>query len=564
MKETIKETVNKALNDLSLGQADFQIEHPTDTSNGDYSTNVSLIVSKAAGKNPKEVATEIVENIRKHTPKEIDRIEIAGPGFINFYLSKEYFLSKTKDILKDNNFGENDSLKNKKIIVEFTDPNPFKEFHIGHLMSNTVGESIARLAEANGAYVKRANWQGDMGRNVAIAVWGMKQGDLPDEDKTIQDKVNFLGKAYTLGSQKFEEDEGVKAEILEVNKKLFAKSDDDLNELYSLGRKWSLDYFETIYERLGTDFDYYFFESEEAERGKETVEDNISNGIFEESEGAIIYDGEKKGLHKRVFINSQGLPTYEAKELGLAQAKKERFNYDSSVVITGNEQDSYFKVILSAMNDVFPELASKTKHMSHGMMKLSSGKMSSRKGNVVTGEGIIDDIAELVEERIKDRDIENKEEVKEAVAVGAIKYSILKQSIGKDIIFDFEKSVSFEGDSGPYLQYTYTRARSILEKAKAEGVKVGEASDDWDVSELEKLLYRLPEVIKYAYSNYAPQAVVSFATEVAGAYNSFYAQSQIVDTKDPNSPYKVALTEATMNVIKKSLDVLGIKVVERM
>ena len=271
--------------------------------------------------------------------------------------------------------------------------------------------------------------------------------------------------------------------------------------------------------------------------------------------GAVVFHGEKfdEHLHTRVFINSEGLPTYEAKELGLAKIKYEAYPYTKSVVVTGNEINDYFKVLLEAMKQIFPDLEKKTKHISHGMLRLTTGKMSSRTGDVITAESLIDEV---------------KEKVKgdEAVAIGAIKYMILRQSIGNDIIFDIEKSVSTEGDSGVYLQYSYARTNSLLEKAKVAGVSTWQVDTPMGVRkmhELEKLLYRFPEVVERSMKEYAPNYLTTYLTELAGSFSNLYAAEQII-SDSPESPYLIAVTKAFNIVMKNGLTILGIPTPERM
>ncbi|MBI2475617.1 MAG: arginine--tRNA ligase [Candidatus Taylorbacteria bacterium] len=577
IEDKIKKLVHKSLQALGIEGESVSLEHPADISHGDYSTNVALVHAKSVGMNPLSLAAGIVRYIVLKRPPEIERIEVAGAGFINFYLSREFFTESIAEILRHaQDFGQNDLLVGKKVMVEYTDPNPFKEFHIGHLMSNAIGESVSRLFEFQGAEVKRACYQGDIGLHVAKAVWGMKSKKIHDSRFTIQD----LGEAYKSGAEAYEADAAAKEEMHELNKKIFEKSDERINILYLAGRQVSLEYFEEIYKKLGTKFDYHFFESETGEIGKKTVEEFTGQGVFEKSQGAIIFPGEKHlpapglrqagGLHSRVFINSQGLPTYEAKELGLAKIKYDKYKYDQSVVITGNEVNDYFKVLLRAMNLVFPELAKKTKHLSHGILRLPSGKMSSRVGNVITAESLIAAMEAMVHKKLEERELETKEKNKiaEIVAVGAIKYSILKQAIGSDIVFDFGKSISFEGDSGPYLQYSYVRAKSVLAKAATEKIphlEVKPPSGGGGVpSLLERLLPRFPEVVKRAGQEYAPHLVVTYLTALAAAFNSYYAKNQIVNAEDKTSPYRVALTQAFTIVMKNGLWLLGIETSEQM
>lgn len=583
-REIIQNLITKALSDLELSAVDFDINHP-ELSFGDYSSNVAMVLSKQIGKNPKDLAEEIKNKILEQADPNIKDIQVAGPGFINFYLSEDFFAKALQEILNSPEiFGQTKILSDKKIMVEFTDPNPFKEFHIGHLMSNTVGESLSRLIEANGAETKRACYQGDVGMHVAMTMWGMLkfEAELPKEDVEIREKVKFLGRSYAFGASEYKEgSDNAKEGITIINKKLYKRADPKLNELYDLGRKWSLDYFETIYDKLGTKFDYYFFESETSEVGQKLVEEGLAKNIFEKSEGAIVFRGEKfdPHLHTRVFLNAEGLPTYEAKELGLAQIKAIKYPADVSISITGNEINDYFRVVLRAMQELMPDISSRIRHLSHGMLRLPTGKMSSRTGDVITSESLIEDVKIKVLEKIKDRELseEEKNEISEKVAVGAIKYSILKQGIGKDIIFDFDKSLSFEGDSGPYLQYAYTRAISVLKKAgdnvpetqpvsKLEGALRSDLErppkGPTSISNLEALLYRLPEVTEFSYQELAPQQVATYLIEVAGAFNSFYAQNQIIGSD--YEAYFLALTRATSIVLKNGLNLLAIPVLEKM
>jgi arginyl-tRNA synthetase len=241
--------------------------------------------------------------------------------------------------------------------------------------------------------------------------------------------------------------------------------------------------------------------------------------------------------------------------------------------LTGNEQDDYFKVVLKATELLKPEISGKTVHIGHGMLRFSSGKMSSRKGNVIIAEDLIDQVKDKILEKIKDRDFNEKEKdvIAEAVAIGAIRYSILRQAIGGDIIFDFDKSISFEGDSGPYLQYTAVRANSVLGKShtsiwkKIFGSNIStKLPENWQTTELERYLYRFSEVIERASKEYAPHYIVTYLTELASIFNSFYAKEKIIDKNDSASPYKIALTQATAHIIQSGLELLGIKVPDRM
>jgi arginyl-tRNA synthetase len=548
---TILQALKNALEKLGIHDVEPVLEHPDELSHGDYATSAALAAAKAAGKNPKVLAEEIVAVLGDIDG--VEKIEIAGPGFINFYLSRGYFPSSIKRILDaGEDWGKNEHVKGYKVMVEYTDPNPFKEFHIGHLMSNATGEAIARFTEFCGAEVRRANWQGDVGPHVAKAIWGKMQ----------KPELSW-GEAYTYGAQEYE---ASKEAIDEINKQVYERSSEQVNALYDTGRKESLAHFEEIYAVLGTKFDYYFFEGTEGLEGIPLVKEGLKKGIFEESDGAVVFRGEKYGLHTRVFLTAKGLPTYEAKELGLNKAKFEKEpDVGLSIIVTANEQSSYFEVVLEAMKQVLPEIAQKTVHIDHGMMQLTSGKMSSRKGNIITGESLIEEMREKALAKMSDRDLGGeKQNVADMVAVAAIKYSILKQARGKNIIFDPEASLSFEGDSGPYLQYSHVRALSVLRKAKEEGVSARATEAPEETTELERLLYRFPEVVFRAAKEYEPHYVTTYLTELAAVFNGWYAKGKIVDTEDQFSPYKVAVTQAFATTMKNGLWLLGIQVPERM
>jgi arginyl-tRNA synthetase len=492
----------------------------------------------------------------------VDKIEVAGPGFINLYLSRDFFIREVARVLDEGEgWGHNDHWQGKTVLVEYTDPNPFKEFHIGHLFTNAVGESIARLFIAQGADVKKVNYQGDVGLHVACALYGMKElGITVDNTFTAKD----LGRAYAFGATANKENEEASAKIKEINKAVYERSDEELNTLYDKGRQVSLDYFETIYEVVDTNFDKYFFESDAAPEGRRLVLDNPE--IFQESEGARVFMGEEYGLHSRVFLNSQGLPTYEAKELALAKLKEDYAKYDHSVISTAKEISEYFKVLLKAMSFVYPELALKTEHIGHGMVRLATGKMSSRTGDVITAIDFINEITEAAKEKIKESGREVEDNTARDVAVAAIKYATLKGSIYQDTVFNKEQALSFEGASGPYLQYTHARIASVLEKSREAGVSSEVTAENVpaEAYEVEKILYRFPEVVEGAFEDREPHQVATFLVELAASFNSFYGNEKIADASDIHAPYKCFLASAVKQTLKNGLWLLAIKAPESM
>src|SRR3989344_1658285 len=553
MRESLIRVIQTALQSVGVSAAEkVSLEHPADLKNGDYSSGVALQYAKQAGMAPRSLAEKIVATLG--TIDGVAKNEIAGAGFINFYLTPAVLAESLEKARADDMWGANDNLAGKKMMVEYTDPNPFKEFHIGHLMSNAIGESISRLLQFSGAEVKRANYQGDVGPHVAKAIWGLQKLGLDAGSAAT------LGQAYTAGAKAYEESPEAKEEIESINTKVYEHSDAAVDALYSAGRAASLAHFEELYAVLGTKFDHYFFESATAPKGREIV--RAHPDVFEQSEGAVVYKGEQDGLHTRVFITSKGLPTYETKELGLAELKSEACEFDTSITVTANEQSDYFEVVLAAMKKVMPAIAQKIVHVSHGMMRFAEGKMSSRTGNVITGESLIADLTEAAKVRAAESRADDAEKLAEAVAVAAIKYQILKQASRKDIIFDRERALSLEGDSGPYLQYAHARAQQIVEKAKEQDV-VASVDAKAQPDDLTRLLHRFPEIVEYATSLREPHVLTSYLLEIASAFNRWYAQVHILDGT-PASAHKVALADAVRRTLKNGLWILGIPAPERM
>ncbi len=502
----IRKRIEEAIRGAVGEEIKFTVERPGNLSHGDYATNAAL-VSKM---DPQELASKL------QIPG-VEKIEVVG-RFINFFLSHDAILDEFKNPSFESLYA------GQTILVEYTQPNPFKEFHIGHLMNNALGESIARLLYHSGAKVIHANYQGDVGPHVAKAVWGkMRKPELS------------WGEAYVYGNSEYDANKG---EIDEINKKIYERSDDTINTLYDQGRRESLAHFEEIYKVLGTKFDHYFFESETGPIGLELIAKHAD--VFEKSEGATVF----RGSHTRVFVTGQGLPTYEAKELGLAKLKQDKAPADMYITVTANEQNGFFEVVEETLRKIFPNY--KQMHHSYGMMRFAEGKMSSRTGNVVTGESLLEDLKEKARGRMD-------------VAVGAIKYAILKQKSNKDIIFDLEQSLSTEGDSGPYLQYAHVRAASLLKKA--EGSEI--VDDTKKVNQLERTLVHFPDVIGHAARDFEPHYVTTYLTEVASLFNSWYAAERlIVDGKVSKSLLNtVQVVEKTL---RTGLHLLGIPTPEEM
>lgn len=542
----------------------FVVDITKDISKGDLYTNFALVAAGKLGKNPIAIAVDLGVYLETHLDKEIvEKVEVVG-GYVNFWLKV-----KTDIIIPNTVF--HPSFTGKKVAYEYTDPNPMKVFHIGHLMANTIGESMSRLGELAGAEVKRYSYQGDTGWHIATTLWGVRflESLWPDENVSLTEKVKFLGSAYVAGNAKLAELKGAGEESAEylnavreveiMNQKVFDRTDEEVNTMYDQGREWSLQKFEELYDILGTKFDHYFFESKTGPIGKDLVLEHMTH-FGTGDNNTVIFEGD----HTRVFINSKGLPTYEAKEIGLAKIKYDVWPYDKSYVITANEQKQALDVILAAIKLVLPEIGNKNEYIFNGMMKFANMKMSSRTGKIIAGDELVYSMMEASLSKMKDREIEEDEKNKIArdVAVAAIKFTILKQNFRKDIIFDQEKSLALEGDSGPYIQYTAVRINSILKKIIDIPRVLGTDDLSKEAIVLLRSLYRFEHTCFNAIDESAPQHVAQYLIDLASKFNSFYANNKIIgDTVDSRL---VELCEKTRTVIEKGLWILGIRTVEKM
>lgn len=546
METRIKDAIAAFLQEKGVGETLFAVEWPTDMGHGDYATNAAMAAAKALSTNPRALGEELAKYLKDALGEAVHDVTVAGPGFVNITLARPYLTESLSEITEG--WGTGTRGLGENVIIEYSCPNPFKEMHIGHLMSTVIGESMSRLLENSGAHVIRDTYGGDVGPHIAKALWALRRDGVTEPTSAKE-----IGEAYARGSRAYEESEEAKAEIDALNQELYKGEDAALMELWRRGRDVSIAAFRELYDVLGTKFDYFFFESETAPIGMEVVRDALARGVFEESEGAVIYRGEKKGLHTLVFITSRGTPTYETKDVGLAFLKEERVQTDRSYIVTAAEQTGHFAVFLAALEDVAPLVAKKTTHVPHGFLRLASGKMSSRDGSVVTAESLISDVIAKAGEKNEDPIIAT------AVAMGALKYMILRQAPGSDIIFDFEQSLSLEGDSGPYLQYALVRARSVLAQ---EGVAASTADAPETPYDIERLILRFPKVAERAEQERAPHHIATYLTQLAGEWNSFYARERIVGGE--HEAYKRAVAQAFVRTMERGLWLLGIPAPERM
>lgn len=528
---------------------------------GDYATNVALQLAKPLGKNSHEIGETLAAELRTRLSGTIQEVSVAGPGFINLRLTD----IALAELAAAAPHYRPDTYRNQVVVAEYSDPNPFKVLHAGHLYTSVVGDALANLFMAAGGEVHRVNFGGDVGLHVGKTMWAILQeldGEHPEKLDAIAPErhADWMTARYVTGTAAYEDDEAAKAQIIELNKRVYqiqAEGDHDspLAHIYWTCRAWSYDYFNEFYARIGTDFEKYYPESEVAGLGLQTVYAQLKNGVYAESDDAVVFEGEKYGLHTRVFINSHGIPTYEAKDVGLIMQKWQDYHFDKSVIITGNDIVEYMKVVLKSIEQFQPELVKKTVHLTHGQVKLAGGvKMSSRKGNILRAVDVLDAAVAA------NKELTGQES--EQTMLAAVKYSFLKQRLGDDIIYDPKESVSLEGNSGPYLQYAHARARSVLRKAAAQLAPLTGASLESAERSLARKISEYPEVLDRAVAGLMPHHICTYLYELSQSFNRFYEHNRVVG--DPRETVRLGLVTQYADTLKAGLEVLGIVAPDQM
>ena len=543
--EQIREQIKTTIKDLYGLDVAPDITPSPENIDADYSSNIALKLAKDLHKAPMEIANEIAHKISA---------KVSEPSLLNFTLPYKYLTAQIKNL--GTNFRGNissDEYSGKTVICEYSDPNPFKVLHVGHLYTSIIGDSISRLFEYSGAKVIRANFGGDVGLHVAKTLYILEQKS--PADFTIED----IAKCYVEGTAAYEDSEGAHARITELNKKIYQINSENLHdttlaELYWKGRELSYDYFKDFYAQIGVKFDKFYPESTVADLGLKKVKEELEKGVYEISDGAVIFNGEKYGLHTRVFINKEGVPTYETKDVGLIFTKWQDYHFNKSVVITGSEQLDYMKVVLKSVEQYAPELVEKTSHLTHGLVKLPGNvKMSSRKGNFLKAIDVLNMVREELQNEYNSTD--------NTVALAATKYAFLKYKMGGHIIFDPKESVKMTGNSGPYLLYSAVRAKRILANCKNNTEKKDYTYNNYEKNLAKKIL-EYKDTLKEAVAEMAPHKVASYLYELAQEFSRFYEHCPVAGSE--REAERATLTKVYLNTMTHGLNILGINIPEEM
>lgn len=553
----MNKTIEQIISRLFGVEQSVQLTRP-DAQFGDYATNVALQLAKPLGKNPREVAERIAEELRQ--TGEFSEVAIAGPGFINIRLGDTALLALTRRqpqlVYAD-----------QRIVFEYSCPNAFKELHTGHLYQTVFGDIASRLMLIGGANLQRTSFGGDVGLHVAKCLWGMVAelgGEYPEKLDTVEAdpfvRSRWISGCYVRGAKAYEEDAEIKADIDELNKTIYGfhntgDHESPLASMYWATRQWSFDYFDAFYKLIDVETMRYYPESETAVVGMKVVEEQLEKGILKQSDGAVVFEGdESKHLHTRVFVTSKGLPTYETKDIGVIWMEKQEYDFDHRYLLTGNDQKEYMRVVFAAAEAFRPELAGTMTHMTNGTVKFADGKkMSSRLGNVTRALDVLDIVREKVAELVEDK------ELIETVSLGAIKYAFARYRLGGDIAFDIEETVSLQGNSGPYLQYAHARARRILEKTGAVTAPTSVRDED---RTLVRKLGEYIEVVELAVRTLEPHHICNYLFELAQEFNRYYEKNQV--SGNEHEAHRAGIVALYADTLAAGLAILGINAPDRM
>ncbi len=515
---------------------------------GDISTNVAMQLAKQLGQNPRAIAEKIVEQLDSNAL--VTKVDVAGPGFINLVLADSFLLqaAQFQDTLKP--------YQNQTVVIETNNPNPFKAMHIGHGFNAIVADTIANLLEAGGAVTHRVSYHGDVGLHVGKSMYSLlryAQGDIERIQAIPERERNgFMSKMYAEGARAYKEDNHAKAAIDDLTKQSFSLTDPLYKKIYELCKQWSFEQIDELVSALGNKpIEKRYLESQADPIGVSIVKAHVGR-VFVESDRALLFPGSKYGSFDNVYVSSQGLGLYGARDLGLLELKNKDFNPDKNYIVTAEEQKDYFKGVIAATELINPEQKDKLINISTGTVKLTTGKMSSRSGDVVE----VSWLFEQIEAAIK----QHTDKPQPDVVKAAIRYQFLRHRIGSDIVFDIDEAASVQGNSGPYLQYAHARACSIL--AKSHGNMVTNPVLEPEEHTLLMKVADYSEAANRAIVELMPHHICTYLYDLTQAFNRFYEHNRVIGHE--REAIRTQLIACYRDTLRAGLELLGIPAPEKM
>lgn len=592
-----KEIIKKAIEELALGK-EFTVEHPADEKMGDYASNVALVLAKELGRNPRELALDLVNKLSKNEElvRIVQKIEPAGPGFINFWIIDEFLIKKLDLALQNEKLGDSDFMRGKKVLVEYSSPNIAKRFSVGHLRSTIIGQAIFNLYKHSGGEVTNDNHLGDWGTQFGMIIAAIEEDKDFDWEKV---DINKLEEIYVNFNKRIEETPELRTRAKDAFLRL-EKGDESARYIWQKAVDISMGEFNEIYKKLDVNFEHVYGESAYEKLMPEVIqlakERNISS-IGEEGALIVKFEDEngKEEMSPAMLVKSDGSTTYFTRDLAtiLMRLTTPDLKCDEYIYEVGGEQRLHLKQVFATAKKLWPIETKSVEfvHVAHGLLSLPEGKMSTRKGNTIKLEELLERSKmesynvmvnedksylnenekrrmQLGEHVVRSMTHDEVEDTADKTSIGAVKYNELKRSPVMDYVFVWDEALSMEGNSAPYLQYVNVRTKGILNKSaeKIERIMTDKKKfvNDEERNLARWLLLRFAEgeVVESAAKNYAPQQVCAYLFETAQKFNGFYERNKVIGVE--NQSLRLALTILTGEVIKKGLGILGIETVEKM
>lgn len=569
MKEKVIELLSKAV-PINKEELTNLIETPPSSELGDYAFPC-FTLSKQLKKSPQEIAEEttqqIIKNLISSKPSFFEKVEAKGP-YVNFYINRNLIASETlKKILKEK--GKFGSQKDQqKTIIEFPGPNTNKPLHLGHIRNIVLGQAVVELMKFSGNRVSIVNINNDRGIHICKSMLAYEKfGNDDNPKKSCKKPDHFVGDYYVKFTIEAEKDKELEGEAKEMLKK-WEQDDKEVKDLWKKMNSWAFKGFEETYKKFNLKIDKHYYESDIYKSGKELIQEQYKKGVVsKKDDGAFFIDLNDKGLGEKILIRSDGTSIYITQDIYLAVLRQKEFKFDKAIYVVAREQDYHFQVLFELLKRFEYKWADKLYHLSYGMVNLESGRMKSREGTVVDADDLIEGMKNLALEEIEKRwpELSKKEKEKRALAIAmsAIRYYFLRVDRLKDVTFKPEESLSFEGNTGPYLLYTYARAKSILRKAKKKpSAKLKIPQLDEKEKALIIKLYEFPEKVKEAYSSLAPNLIANYSFELAQMFNEFYHSNQVIGSQQEQ--FRLSVVAACAQVLKNGLALLDIETLEKM
>ena len=582
IKECYETEINEKIINISQTRKDLE---------GDL-TLVVFPFLRFSKKKPEQTAEEI-GNFLQSKIKDIEKFEVVK-GFLNLFIADNFWINFLNDIHKDENFGFTPIAENQAVtLIEYSSPNTNKPLHLGHIRNNLLGYSVSKILKANGKNVKMLNLVNDRGIHICKSMLAWQKFGNQETPETNNLKGDHLvGKYYVKFDKEFKAEvneliaKGINKEIAEKTAPLLLEAqemlrkweneDKDVRLLWEKMNNWVYQGFEKTYQKLGVKFDKTYYESETYLLGKEIILEGLSKNILVQKEDKSIWaDLTKQKLDEKILLRSDGTSVYMTQDIGTANLRFQDFDFEKLIYVVGNEQNYHFKVLSLVLKKLGFSFHQDLQHLSYGMVELPEGKMKSREGTVVDADDLIDEMIQTSKEiseelgKLRAYSKTEKEEIYKIIALGALKYFILKVDPKKNMTFNPKESIDFNGNTAPFIQYTYARIQSIFRNAKTQNIAIPTQLEEINLQEKEiqllKTIYLFPDIVKEAGKNYSPALIANYIYDLVKDYNQFYHDFSVLKEENEKvRDFRLLLSQKIANIIKNSLNLLGINVPEKM